>query len=44
MPDNAIYYKVAYSVLVLLFVGYGLTIRLRRQAIAKRRDVAGRAS
>lgn len=37
MPDNAIYYQAAYAILIAMFVGYGLSIRLRRQAIARRR-------
>ena len=38
MPDNAIYYQLAYGALILLFAGYALSIRLRRRALARRRD------
>lgn len=38
MPDNAIYYQVAYGVIIALFVGYGFSIRLRRRAIARKRQ------
>ena len=37
MPDNAIYYQLAYGALVTMFVAYGLSIRLRRNAIARKR-------
>ena len=38
MPDNAIYYQLAYGALILLFAGYAFSIRLRRRALARRRD------
>lgn len=41
MPDNAIYYHAAYGALIALFVGYALSIRWRRRAIAKRREGGG---
>jgi len=37
MPENAIYYQVAYGALIAMFVGYALSIRLRRAAIARKR-------
>lgn len=37
MPDNAIYYQIAYGAIIALFVGYGLSIRLRRRAVAAKR-------
>lgn len=37
MPDNAIYYQLAYGALVTMFIVYGLSIRLRRKAIARKR-------
>lgn len=37
MPDNAIYYQVAYAALIAMFVGYGLSISLRRRAVARKR-------
>lgn len=37
MPDNAIYYQMAYGAIVALFAGYALSIRLRRSAIARKR-------
>ena len=42
MPDNAIYYQMAYGALIALFAGYALSIRLRRNAIARKRADAGR--
>ena len=43
MPDNAIYYQVAYGVLIAMFVGYAISIGWRRRALARRRE-AGRPS
>ena len=37
MPDNAIYYQMAYGILIVMFVGYAYSIRWRRQAIARKR-------
>ncbi len=42
MPDNAIYYHLAYGAIVTLFSGYGLSIWLRRRAIARKRAEGGR--
>ena len=35
-PDNAIYYKLGYSVAAIIYVGYALTIILRRRALLER--------
>ncbi len=37
MPDNAIYYQVAYGAIVALFAGYALSLVLRHRALARRR-------
>ena len=42
MPDNAIYYKVAYAVLLAMFAGYALSIHWRRRAIARKREAMER--
>lgn len=42
MPDNAIYYQLAYGALIVLFAGYALSIRLRRRALARRREARER--
>jgi hypothetical protein len=36
MPDNAIFYYVAYSAIVALLVGYAVSIRVRRNAVARK--------
>lgn len=36
MPDNAIYYQLAYAATIVLYAGYALTIRLRRRALERR--------
>jgi type VI protein secretion system component VasF len=36
MPDNAIYYQAAYAAIVVLFVGYAISIRVRRNAVARK--------
>ena len=43
MPDNAIYYHVAYVAIAAMFIGYGLSIWWRRRAIARKRADAERA-
>jgi len=43
MPDNAIYFQMAYGALIVLFAGYALSIKLRRRAIARQRDEQQRA-
>ncbi len=42
MPDNAIYYHVAYAAIIGLFAGYALSIRIRRNSVAKKRAAAER--
>lgn len=42
MPDNAIYYHVAYAAIIGLFAGYALSISIRRSDIAKKREAAER--
>ena len=37
MPDNAFYYRAAYALLALLYVGYTLSLILRRRALGERR-------
>ena len=37
MPDNAIFYQLAYGAIIALFVGYALSLRLRWRALEKRR-------
>ena len=41
MPDNAIYYQLAYGAIAVLYVGYAITLILRRRALAARRSRAG---
>ena len=43
MPDNAIYYQLAYGASIVLYAGYALTIRLPRRAL-ERRIAASRAA
>lgn len=38
MPDNAIYYQLAYGAIVALFAGYTLTLVIRRRALGRRRE------
>lgn len=42
MPDNAIYFQMAYGILIAMFVAYGISIRLRRNAVARKREAAER--
>lgn len=44
MPDNAIYYYVAYAAIAVLLGGYALSIEVRRRTIAQQRDAAERGS
>ena len=37
MPENAIYYQLAYGAIIALFAGYALSLRLRRRALDRRR-------
>lgn len=43
MPDNAIYFKLAYGFIVGMFLLYGLSIRWRRNAVARKREAAERS-
>lgn len=43
MPDNAIYYYVAYAAIVALLGGYAYSIGVRRRTVAQMRDAAERA-
>jgi hypothetical protein len=43
MPDNAIYYHMAYAAIVVLFAGYGASIWIRRARIARARAERERA-
>lgn len=36
MPDNAIYYQMAYGALVVMFVAYAWSIHTRRLSIARK--------
>lgn len=42
MPDNAIYYYVAYAAIAVLFGGYALSIGIRRRTVQKQRDASER--
>ena len=37
MPDNAVYYHLAYGATLLLYCGYALSIMMRRRALDRRR-------
>ena len=37
MPDNAIYYRLAYAATLLLYAGYALSLGWRRARLARRR-------
>lgn len=37
MPDNAVFYHVAYGVIIALFSGYAVSLRMRRAALERRR-------
>ncbi|MFZ9898134.1 MAG: hypothetical protein ACO3F5_01695 [Gemmatimonadaceae bacterium] len=37
MPDNAIYYRLAYAATLLLYAGYALSLAWRRARLARRR-------
>lgn len=38
MPDNVIYYQLAYGAVIALFVGYAVTLVVRRRGLARRRE------
>ena len=44
MPDNAFYFKAAYSVTIVLYTGYAITLAWRRRALAARRERQRRAA
>ena len=44
MPDNAIYFKLAYGATIVLYAGYALTLHWRRRPLARRRERQGRAA
>lgn len=44
MPDNAIYYQMAYAATIVLYAGYALTIRIRRRAMERRAAHAAEAA
>jgi hypothetical protein len=37
MPDNAIYYQLAYAATIVLYAAYALTLVMRRRALDRRR-------
>ena len=37
MPDNAVYYHLAYAATLLLYGGYALSLARRRARLARRR-------
>ncbi len=37
MPDNALYYRLAYAATMVLYLGYALSLVVRRRALARRR-------
>lgn len=38
MPDNAIYYQLAYGATLVLYLGYALSLVVRRRALERRRQ------
>lgn len=42
MPDNAIYYYVAYVAIAALLGGYALSIRVRRRTVAQQHEAGER--
>lgn len=41
MPDNAIFYQLAYGAIIALFVGYTISLRVRRASLSRRRARQG---
>lgn len=41
MPDNAIYYQIAYAATIALYGAYALGLGLRRRALDRRRRRMG---
>jgi hypothetical protein len=44
MPENAIYYYVAYVAITVLLGGYALSIGVRRRTVARQRAAAVRGT
>ncbi len=44
MPDNAIYYYIAYVAITVLLGGYALSIGMRRRTVAEQRAAAERGA
>ena len=40
MPDNAIYYQLAYAATAIVYAGYGLSLWLRSRRMDRRQDRA----
>ena len=38
MPDNAIYYQLAYAAAAVIYVGYAISLVMRRRALQARAD------
>ncbi|MFM8603416.1 MAG: hypothetical protein ACKOC2_04905 [Gemmatimonadota bacterium] len=38
MPDNALYYRLAYAATLVLYVGYAISLVVRARALARRRE------
>jgi hypothetical protein len=41
MPDNAIFFHLAYGAIIALFVAYAFSLRVRRAALERRRAQQG---
>lgn len=42
MPENSAYYYAAYAVTIAFYAAYGVSLVLRRRALARRRAATGR--
>ena len=38
MPDNALYYRLAYAATLVLYLGYTISLFVRARALARRRQ------
>lgn len=38
MPDNALYYRLAYAATLVLYLGYTISLVVRARALARRRE------
>ena len=38
MPDNALYYRLAYAATLVLYLGYAISLAVRAGALARRRE------